>query len=301
MKVTKESLVRDRENSNVAFLTLKQKYFRTDGIYLIVEGKDDFTYYSTLLQNDKDIHLDGVLAAGGREKVIGIYYGLDWSHFSKKRVLLCIDRDFSEITKEITPVDSNVYVTDKYSIENSIFDEDLMIRAIKYFYSMPMIDVGVESSIREVYRGSVEKFNGVFSRLMVWIIYIIMSKADYPIGKIVKNDIYDIEAGVIRLKKMDKEIDDYICDLYKLDNDQKRFDEIYIEFEKYNKEGRLIRGKYVRSFFVDFYNSMKNYDFGDGSSVKKSLSPISDKNVLVSLCGYAKIPESFRSFISNNR
>ena len=42
---TKEQLVKDREQANVAFLKLKQKYKPHDQkAYLIVEGKDDIAY-----------------------------------------------------------------------------------------------------------------------------------------------------------------------------------------------------------------------------------------------------------------
>lgn len=46
---TKEQLVKDREQANVAFLKLKQKYKPHDQqVYLIVEGKDDIAYYTCI-------------------------------------------------------------------------------------------------------------------------------------------------------------------------------------------------------------------------------------------------------------
>lgn len=46
---TKERLVKDREQANVAFLKLKQKYKPHDQqVYLIVEGKDDIAYYTCI-------------------------------------------------------------------------------------------------------------------------------------------------------------------------------------------------------------------------------------------------------------
>lgn len=131
---TKERLVKDREQANVAFLKLKQKYKPHDQqVYLIVEGKDDIAYYTCISVRYCKFANSEIICANNRDNVIRAYDSTDWNVFSKDRVFFFVDRDLSDITGEHTPVSQNVYITDDYSIENSLFNEQLLFTTLKVF------------------------------------------------------------------------------------------------------------------------------------------------------------------------
>ena len=110
---TKERLVKDREQANVAFLKLKQKYKPHDQqVYLIVEGKDDIAYYTCISVRYCKFANSEIICANNRDNVIRAYDSTDWNVFSKDRVFFFVDRDLSDITGEHTPVSQNVYITD---------------------------------------------------------------------------------------------------------------------------------------------------------------------------------------------
>ena len=98
--ITKESLKERRESTNIAFLELKQQYSSNeDKIYWIVEGKDDFTYYSYLLKKLNTKTQCKILRANSRDNVIKIYETIDWETFSKESLspILCNRPQASEL------------------------------------------------------------------------------------------------------------------------------------------------------------------------------------------------------------
>ena len=94
-------------------------------VYGFVEGKDDPSFYRGAIEHmlPKEWTVD-LWSVGNKDKVIQLYADFDWVRFPKNRVVFFIDRDLSEFLKETLPVQNNVYITDKYSIENDIVSRD---------------------------------------------------------------------------------------------------------------------------------------------------------------------------------
>ena len=67
-----------------------------------------------------------ILVGQNRKKVISTYELVKDNDYYKKAYFM-IDRDLSDITGEYTPICDNVYVTEEYSIENSIFNDSISI------------------------------------------------------------------------------------------------------------------------------------------------------------------------------
>ena len=92
--ITKESLVQDREQANMALLELKQKYKQIDEtIYAIVEGKDDKAYYTCILARYPKFSNVEIIVANNRKNVVKAFEATDWNLYSDKRVFFFIDRD----------------------------------------------------------------------------------------------------------------------------------------------------------------------------------------------------------------
>ena len=90
-------------------------------VYGFVEGKEDPCFYrgfiDYFLLDDWEVEL---WPAGNRDQVLRIHKLIDWRRFPKNRVCFFVDRDLSDLIPQKLPSDRNIYVTDKYSIENSI-------------------------------------------------------------------------------------------------------------------------------------------------------------------------------------
>jgi hypothetical protein len=125
--ITKKTLVDNRERTNTALLRLKQSYSKHNNrVFLIVEGNDDQAFYKCIIVKYIQHQNYEIIIANSRYNVTNTYRSLDWRCFDRHRVLFFVDRDLSEMTGEYTPNAENVYITDGYSIENSLFNEEIL-------------------------------------------------------------------------------------------------------------------------------------------------------------------------------
>lgn len=131
--ITKESLQKAKESVNEAVLKIKQSYSASPTskrVFFVVEGKDDIPYYA--IKAD-DYIPEGwkltIVPAQNRKKAVEAYRHLDWARYKKSRILFFIDRDLSDYTEEDTPTDFNIYVTEKYAIENELCTKQKIGRA----------------------------------------------------------------------------------------------------------------------------------------------------------------------------
>lgn len=302
--ITKESLVQDREQSNVALLKLKQIYKNsTDDVFFVVEGKDDVAFFTSVSVRYPGFIKATILPANSRKNVINTYKAINWTVYAKERVLFFIDRDLSDITHEYTPVSPNVYISDYYSIENSIFDAKLMISALKIFYGVVDLSSIEEGQLIRLYNTAYDEFLKNYMLIMSWILFWKIRDYKCNLNNINKGDFYHIEKGKFGIKKeynTKEKIIGYIHDACGIT--YKKYDiEEYTEL--INRNGGIeknIRGKYIRSFFVKFILSVVQ-SFSALFPQRhnpKCVATFGEKNVLPLLCGYIVMPQSLNDFLS---
>ena len=198
---TKERLVKDREQANVAFLKLKQKYKPHDQqVYLIVEGKDDIAYYTCISVRYCKFANSEIICANNRDNVIRAYDSTDWNVFSKDRVFFFVDRDLSDITGEHTPVSQNVYITDDYSIENSLFNEQLLFTTLKGFCGLNDLNDEEIEVLSNLYQTAQAAHAQVFLPIMSWILCWRMNKASCNLNNLNSGNFFRISQGLFELK-----------------------------------------------------------------------------------------------------
>lgn len=305
--ITKEQLEKDREQANLAFLRLKQKYKpQEDKVYLVVEGKDDVAYYTCIFARYPQFSEVEIIVANNRKNVIKTYEAVDWNVISSKRVLYFIDRDLSDITGEYTPTAPNVYITDFYSIENSLFNERLLWASLKAIYGINDLEEAESATISSLYQTAVSAHEQAFFVIMAWIVYWRTHSIVCTLNNINSEDLFAIDQGRFTIKdeyKEDKalgEVIHSICGVPYIEQD------LSIEIEKIKKCGgihKCIRGKFVRAFFVKFLNSITSTlpQIFPGKSKPRASVPIGQRNALQILCGYMATPESLDRFLTSIR
>ncbi len=301
---TKERLVKDREQANVALLKLKQQYKPHDHkVYLVVEGKDDIAYYTCISVRYPKFANSEIICANNRTNVIRTYDSTDWNVFSQDRVFFFVDRDLSDITGEYTPVAQNVYVTDDYSIENSLFNEQLLFVTLKVFYGLNDLSDEEVATLSELYQVACAAHAQAFLPIMSWILYWRMNKVLCNLNNLNGGDLFRVSQGVFEINGEYQDGDaveeaiHLACGVPYAKQDMVPFT------EKINKHGgiqKYIRGKYVRAFFVKFLNSIVETlpAIIPGRNKPKAIVSIGQGNVLQLLCGYMATPESLDTFLS---
>ena len=302
--VTKESLIEDREKANVAFLKLKQLYNKSsDSVFLIVEGKDDVAFYTCIcLRYAKFVNAE-IIPANNRRNVISTYDALDWSVYSTERVFFFVDRDLSDITNEYTPQAPNVYVSDSYSIENSLFDQSLLITAIKVIYGVVDLSGDEISEITRLYNQAYGDFLSFFIPIMSWILNWRISGNKCNLNNLNDGISYRINQGrfeIVEGYQIQETVVNYIhtaCSVAYITQDINSYTRM---IEQHGGIEKNIRGKYLKTFFVKFFNSIRMCfsTLFPGRSNPKPVVTIGASNALPLLCGYMTTPNSLSEFMS---
>lgn len=309
--ITKGSLIAERESVNEAVLKIKQKYSKSTTkktIFIIVEGKDDITFYGMKAEDykQKDSRIQ-VIPAGNRKKVVDVYKKLDWSTFSKSRVLFIIDRDLSDYTKEETPSDDNIYVTDNYAIENDVCTPATYILVLKYLAQLNDIDDADETELLSFYNRSEEQFFDIAIPIMALILYWKLNGIDANYANVNFGNIFQIKDNNLTLQPAFKEYTDvikFVCDKSKVTYDPS-IDLSYYENLLQNgyQPIHFVRGKYLSSFF----SSIINYTVKESKEIltskkeSKSSLTVGNKDLIIKLSGYIRIPTSLHNFLSKLR
>lgn len=301
-----ENLRAERESRTVAYTLFLEEYNKHKPIcYGFVEGKDDPSYYQC--------HIDNYLPAGykirlfptGRKECVKQTYDLfDWRSFDKKRIVFFMDRDLSDIIRDPHIInDSNVYITDQYSIENDIICSDTLeavLRQLLGFAETPQNQIDTVIRLFEIAR---EKFDSIMLPVMANVIFWKKGgvlTANYRNVKI--NHIVSVQNGCLVILKTEEEI---IRLIYKQSG---------LELALYNKEDvnnicreivtkgcirSIIRGKYLATFFIEFCNSVCRDCTRIAIKKTHKGCTISEVDIMRMIAPRCRISNSLRSFIND--
>lgn len=302
--ITKDSLVQDREQANVVLLELKQKYNPSSkDVYVVVEGKDDIAYYTCIFARYPKFSNAIIIPANNRKNVVKAFELTNWNIYSDKRVFFFIDRDLSEFTGENTPVASNVYVTDEYSIENSLFNENLFFITLKIFFGVDNLKAEEIGVLSELYHEASKQFEEIFLPIMSWILYWRTNGFSCNLNNLNSGSFYRVTQGVVSLKSefqcpnaVENEIHSQ-CGIIYVPQDMSAYTRKICEYGGIKK---YIRGKYVRCFFVKFLHSIVDtiVSLFPEQKKPKAIVQIGYGNALQLLCGYMKTPQTLDAFLN---
>ena len=303
--ITKDSLKKAKESVKLASLKLKQSYSCSPSskkVFFIIEGKDDIPFYGT----KADEYLpDGwklkIIPSGNRKKAVDAYHGVDWSFYDKQRVLFFIDKDLSDYTGEDTPSDANVYVTQKYAIENELCTYDTFIKALKYYYGLNEIEDADETLLEHLYHTWWTSFSALSEPIMAQILYWKSNHINSNYANFKIQNMFEIKQNVLQRDGSLGSDDQIIQELFR----QSGIDYCVTDTSTYrallnakHTPEEYIRGKYVLTFFVKALLYISNNSSTVLPSKKASRPTISIgyEDAVSKLCGIMRAPESLRAF-----
>ena len=156
--------------------------------------------------------------------------------------------------------ESNVYITDKYSIENEIANSDTCESILRDVMGFAMTDQNSIDRIISLFDQQKEIFERLMLPVMANIIFwkkIRLPKCNY--NNIRVKDIIRIKNAVIQNLKNNDELLGYIYTKSNVDIQvfsERDLNEIHNEIEQDNFYKKIIRGKYVSTFFILMCNSI---------------------------------------------
>ncbi|RWX46864.1 hypothetical protein VT99_11961 [Candidatus Electrothrix marina] len=298
-----------RSNANTIYheFLLTYKEGRKE-VYGFVEGKEDPMFYIGLIENrlphDWRIRL---LRSGNKEKVLRTLGSFDWKRFDRKRICFFVDRDLSEFTVDTAIVDENLYITDGYSIENTVVTKDSFLRVVKEVYGVTELSEAEETKMLKDFNDNLRLFQEEMTPIMAQIIDWRKNSSTPCLDNIKLGEFFYFTGGKIhvkepyrtvnaRLKRVAEFVDEKMSDLEEVQN---------IEREFISKDGTLkfVRGKYLFWFFIENAKNVHenaSYYCAKHTSPPKVKVAIGPKNAMTVVAPRARIPDTLAQFIDRN-
>lgn len=276
-------------------------------VYGFVEGKGDHCFYQGFIEQEVPEDWDVELwSAGNKAHVYGIHADMDWRRFAKKRICFFVDRDLSTVVPEKLVEDSNIYVTDSYSIENDMAKKATCRRVLKEVFGFTNADHAELDQACELFAQELERFQLQLVPIMAWILAWRRSRRTANLNDILMKDLFSVVDGVLQATSKPKGKSgavEYIHSQCNLPIDSAVDIAAHqSEFQKDFLYRKFSRGKYVLWFLVEFCRSVH----ASASSLFKAYAKSPPMNVSIfasnatTIIGQrARMPASLKAFLQS--
>ena len=319
--------------------------YKNDYCYCIVEGQTDEKFYSVYLRNFYEkIKVIPVSKDAGVMNCNKVKYYLDYFNSnqigSKHQFLFFIDRDFGAYEAALNPNipsnyggstfddktnPENLYVTDDYSIENSIFTKETIRNLFQYDFKVFQVNGGgkfmftndddrnlIIKQIEDLFDGQLRKFELKFVPIISILIWCKKNNINYQLGNFKFSDLFDIkDTGEIIFQyqtngtKVCEDDCNYDENQFRLELKGKlyaksqinendvNYDEVsLIENDiKEAKKFHTFRGHFIEPFWNKFNDSFKKITINNSQTL--TIVNGLKMNIVYANCGYIKSLTNF--------
>jgi hypothetical protein len=273
-------------------------------VYGFVEGKDDPCFYHSLIQQELPEKWSvKLIPSGSRDKVIRAHQSFNWNNYSRTRICFFVDRDMHDFLCKPMVAESNVYVTDGYSIENFILEWRVLNSFLYSVYEINLLHPDDESKIKQIVQVNEEIFFEAMLPLMGQIMLWRQSGAKANLNNLKLDAFFSFKEGTFQVREdliLLKESSDQIgCECSDADDISAAVEKIRL----HARSRMMIRGKYVLWFFVKqceaIWESIPKLSPNFPKKPNKRLE-FGLKNAMVHLGPYAYAPNTLKEFIKQN-
>ncbi len=189
------------KSETTVYTTFLQQYSKNDSaIHIFHEGKDDPSFYGNFIQNSvKKNQKVFYYQTKSKHNVYDNYRKMNWLSYSKKRILFFVDKDFSDILNIVYPVDTNIFVTSHYSIENYLVDKAVFSRSLRDIIALE--DDRKNSMLSRQFQKGLKTFYESSLLLTAYILYHRKSGANVNLKNIAISDVITINRDYIVVRK----------------------------------------------------------------------------------------------------
>ncbi len=218
-------------------------------------------------------------------------------------MLFFIDRDLSAFLNERLPKARNLYVTDKYSIENDMVSRDTCDRMLTEVCNLSSLAKKDKDQILDLFDTQLGAFQGRMTPIMAHIILWRRSGKKPSLDNIRMRHLYGFKSGKLVPRPSPKGFSDHIEYIYnqcKLDRSFRDVADVEKEFGEAEGPTKFVRGKYELWFLIEFVLSICR-DIGSlGVSIsappRMSVS-LGMHNALLLVGPRARVPKSLKVFL----
>lgn len=273
-------------------------------VYGFVEGKDDPAFYRCLIETQLP---EGwsikLILSGNKNKVLGSFQSFNWIHYSKKRICFFIDRDLQDFVNPPQQLETNIYITDGYSIENSILKDQILIGVFSDIYQITQLRLEEEEFIKQIFWENenifIEAIMPLMGQILLW------KRLGYKpnlnnleLAKLFsfsQAKLVPIERNIL-LPEAAKQIGCVLCEDCKIADAEN-------EIRSHDRSWSMVRGKYVLWFFVKqceaIWEAITSLLPRFLNKPKKRVE-CGVKNAMVIFAPRTRPPKSLKEFVKHN-
>lgn len=278
-------------------------------IYGFCEGKDDLSFYRGPIENClTDNWTIQLWEVGGVDKVVELFGKIDWRTYDKTQVVFFIDRDLTEFTGVKLPKESNIYITNNYSIENDVVNWNTCERVLTEILGFNALSLDEKSEIKKLFDAELSSFIDQMVPVMSWIISWRKNARKACLNDIFMKHMFGIRKGVLSCISNPKQCQDfkeYIHKQCNLDVDV-NYDIATgcVEFQDDSRHLKFTRGKYLLWFLAEFCLSIHR-DCLQLTIIKsvttqpKNSTNFSHSCAVILISSRFRVPMSLKDFLSH--
>jgi len=273
-------------------------------VYGFVEGKDDPSFYRWLIEPQLP---EGwsikLIPSGNKEKVLRSFQSFNWMDFSKKRICFFIDRDWQDFLNPPQQLETNIYITDGYSIENSILKAPILIAVLSDIYQITQLSRAEEESIKQILQENEDIFFEAIMPLMGQILLWKRLDSKLNLDNLKLADIFLFYQEKLvppernfLLEKAAGQLKCALCEDYKITEAEN-------EIRSHDRSRAMVRGKYVLWFAIKQCDAIWKASTSllpRFSKQPKKRIEFGEKNAMLIFGPYSRSPESLKEFVKQN-
>lgn len=272
-------------------------------IYIIVEGKDDIIYYRHCLENfiPDDWEIVAIPASSDncsgscKKKLIKFYEKLDWRKFKKEQIVILTDRDLSDFINEKIPKSRNIYVTDGYSIENSIVNDRTFYRTLTELCCFNEFDETSKTNLLNLFNTQLNNFCFKMLNVMSWIVQWQKNGCNPQLQNIKVKNLFNITSN--NLEIVPEDINEFVHEKCNVPYDESiSVEEIKLKLSQ--NLYKYTRGKYLFEFFKCYCETIID-NYSNISSVNLTRTGKAINLDFADIAHVSKCPVSLRMFVNN--
>ncbi len=300
-----------------AYIKVLSEYKTDDNtIFCLVEGIEDISFYRQFIERYIENNEIKYIVCNGKKNVIDNYKDLDWSFYDKKRILFFIDKDFDDYIGEEILNDSNIFITDFYSIENYLVDITILEKFIVDNCFITHEDV--IKIAKENFKKQHTEYVRQLKMISAWMMYCRKNKFEVNFNEIKISDLFKIdENGILQKKTLSSYTSkfDYLCKKTSSNHfDLNEIKEYYKAIDSESQPQKFIRGKYELHFMfmylkyisehviIEVANEVKTHNRNCLNKKDKVVKPkltiqINEENIFQVLNNKVQTPNKLKDFI----
>jgi len=273
-------------------------------VYGFVEGKDDPVVYRTLIGSTIPSGWQvELLVCGSKKNVLATHRESRWSAYPAGQICFFVDRDLDDLMDGPQATCHALYITDGYSIENSLCSTQLCLDVLEDVYGIRLCNPTDKEAVRRVLESNESTFCEALVPVMAQILLWRKSGTNANVGNLNLRAAVSFRDGQVSVKPRGEFLEllskNVGCPLS--DDTDILASEALIRAEPSWR--RHLRGKYVLWFLLaqckSVWQSIPQLTSSYTTRPSERIN-VSQSNALIVLGPRCRLPKSLKRFVEGN-